>query len=381
MELAPRRTVRRKKTKMEKQEQVTGPVKTRTQVDAIYLAELIQEIVEEHPELGRVALQKMEARPEQDPDRLPAPETGATAAGLPAIDPEVPSAKGELPPVTTKECRPVPDIPYHRYAAQFMVDSQQERREVEVAASQFMDGYNNGADWVFHDCRYGTVREWDEARGFGFLVEDLTEQEVFVNRRAVKHQAEPKWRHNLRVGERVTFAKLGSKRGYWAVAVLRVPVRVPKEIWEEQPPSPCTHQDTPPRADSPTSGPVISGSVHAAGHTTVHLATHNYPPVPSMPAAKKLTYMVTRGESSASGSSELRAAAACQPPGPRFSSPIQAVTTADQRLPGFRYYEELRGNPYLHRGAAYSAIRGPGIRRVPPATSTRLGDKLFRTVI
>lgn len=149
----------RKFKKMERQMQVTSSGKTPTQADGSYLEELIQEIVEWHPDLVRVALQKVDARPAQDPDKLPAPETKETAVGLPVIDPEVPSSAGELPPATTEGCRPAPDIPYHRYAAQFIVDSQQERREVEIASSQYMDGYNNGADWVFHDRRYGTVRE------------------------------------------------------------------------------------------------------------------------------------------------------------------------------------------------------------------------------
>lgn len=179
----------------------------------------------------------------------------------------------------------------------------------------------------------------------------------------------------------MTFAKLGSKKGYWAVAVLRVPLMAPKEKWEDQPPSSSTRQDNPPRAESPTSGPMIAGSVHAAGHATVHLATHNYTPAPSVPAAKKLAYVVTEGVPAASVSSELQAKAACLPPGPRFSSPIQAATTPYQRLPGFRYYEGMTVNPYLHRVPAYSAIRGPGIRRMPPAMRTRLGDKLFRAVI
>lgn len=198
----------------------------------------------------------------------------------------------------------------------------------------------------------------------------MTEQEIFVNRRAVKHQVEPKWRHNHRVGERVTFCKLGSKQGYWAVAVLRVTERVPKETWEESTPSPCNPVVTPPRADSPTSGPVVAGFIHAGAHATVSLATHNYSPAPLPSAEGKVSFVVTRNK-----------APGTAPPGPRYVAPNMGGVTLQQRSPGYRYYEDIRVNPYLHRGAAYSAIRGPGIRRVPLATTTRMGEKLYRNVI
>lgn len=370
---------------MASQVTVADSARTRTPAEARYLAELIQEIVELHPDLAEEALSKIKAQPTPSPDGVSLSEKETAKTGDRAAEPGKIPAKEEMtpvsssPPVPEPERRPVTDIPWHRYDALFVVESQQERKEVEVAASQFMDGLDNGAEWVYRDRRYGTVREWDEARGFGFLVEDLTEQEIFVNRRAVKHQVEPKWRHNLRVGERVTFCKLGSKRGYWAVAVLRANERAPEEIWEEPTPSPCNPVVTPPRADSPTSGPVVSGSIHAGAHATVNLATHNYSPAPLPPAERKVSYVVTR--SKAPESAELCIAAASQPPDQRYVTPIRGGVTLEQRSPGYRYYEDIGVNPYLHRGADYSAIRGPGIRRVPLATTTRMGEKLYRQVI
>lgn len=68
----------------------------------------------------------------------------------------------------------------------------------------------------------GIVTQWDEVHGYGFIKEDDTEDEVFVNHRAVKRLNDPRWKHNLFVGERIEFAKGLGRQGYWAVAVTRI---------------------------------------------------------------------------------------------------------------------------------------------------------------
>lgn len=334
----------------------------------------LRELVAKHLEAVRAALMTAEAETAQVKDK---PES--TATGRMVREAPIPPQKRVLSPEESTVRGQIREIPLHKYAAQFTVDSQQERREVEIAASRYMDGFHTGADWVMFDRRTGTVKEWDESRGFGFLEEDLTQQEIFVNRRAVKHQAEPKWRHNLRVGERVTFAKLGSRRGLWAVAVLRVP-DLPDRV--EKPPSPRGRQETPVRADSPTAGHVIGGSVHAEGYATVHLETHQYSP--PAPATKKLAYVVAKQLLPDSSQEELQQKVKLPAPEPRFSPPRLPVTvsSSDFVYPlGLRSYEGMTVNPYLHRGPAYSSIRGPGIRRRPSVTRTRLGEWVFRPVI
>lgn len=138
-----------------------GPVASATAATPV--ATPLQEIVELHPDLVQEALLKVQAQPMPNPDGVSLSAREATKTGARSADSEGTSAKGEVPPVSSPppasktECRPATAIPYHRYAAQFVVETQQERKEVEVAASQFMDGFNNGADWVYRDRRYGTV--------------------------------------------------------------------------------------------------------------------------------------------------------------------------------------------------------------------------------
>lgn len=334
----------------------------------------LKELIAKHPEAVRAALTTAEAETKQAKDK-----PASTAIGRMVRETPIPPERGVPSPKESTVRAQTREIPLHKYAEQFSVDSQQERREVEIAASRYMDGFDTGADWVMFDRRTGTVKEWDESRGFGFLEEDLTQQEIFVNGRAVKHQAEPKWRHNLQVGERVTFAKLGSRRGLWALAVLRVP-DLPARV--EKPPSPRGCQDTPLRADSPTAGHVIGGSVHAEGYATVHLETHQYSP--PAPTPKKLAYVVAKQVLPDSSQEELQPTVTLPAPEPRSSPPRLPVTisSADFVYPvGFRGHNNMSVNPYLHRGPAYSPIRGPAIRRRPAVTRTRLGEWVFRPVI
>lgn len=395
---------------------IAEPATLRTKAEGLYLAELLQELRAAHPDLvqqAQLALQarpapiKVEARPVEreaaeeksvtrlaeenlierktisDPAEVSPAEKRIDISPVKESPAEPPTASvsGQAP-ASARESRPIREIPDRQYAPLFHVDSTEERREVELLASQYMDGYDNGADWVYRDRRCGTVREWDEVRGFGFLLEDLTEQEVFVSRRAVKRLMEPKWRHNLKTGERVTFCKLGSRRGYWAVAVLRVADTVPERVLKRDRPGVAAQEVkapveevpvvTPPRAESPTSGPVISGSIHAGPHATLNLATHNYAPAPLPAAEKRLSVTVK----------PVSPAAVIDP-----SLKAQELAPSAQRLtrvpaaPGYRFYEEVGVNPYLHRGEMYCAVRGPAIRRVYTTSDTQRGGKFFKRVI
>lgn len=395
---------------------IAEPATLRTKAEGLYLAELLQELRAAHPDLVEQAQLTLQARPapimvearpmereavEERSVTSPAEESLiarktisdpaevspaekvidiSPAKESPAAPPTA-SVSGQTP-ASERESRPTREVPGRQYAPLFHVDSSEERREVEVLASQYMDGYENGADWVYRDRRCGTVREWDEVRGFGFLLEDLTEQEVFVNRRAVKRLMEPKWRHNLKIGERVTFCKLGSRRGCWAVAVLRVADTVPERVVKRDRPGVAAPEGkapveevpvvTPPRAESPTSGPVISGSIHAGAHATVNLATHNYAPAPLPAAEKRLSVTVTPVRPAAVIEQSLKA----QVPAP----PARRLTRLPA-APGYRFYEEIGVNPYLHRGEVYCAIRGPAIRRVSTTSDARRGGKFFKNVI
>lgn len=335
---------------------------------------VLQQLVTHHPGMVKAALMAAEESPKQ----VTTSAKGQLEKEMPSPHPSLPekevSSTGEP---TTKI--PTQEVPLWRYASRFYVDSQEERRRVEVAASRYMDGFDTGADWVMRDRRKGTVKQWDEARGFGFIEEDYTEQEIFVNRRAVKHQAEPKWRHNLVVGERVTYVKLGSKRGLWAVAVLRAS-EAPLE--DESPPSPRGRPETPVRAESPTSGHVIGGSVHAEGHATIHLESHQYSP--PIPAPKKVSYVVTREAVPDSSSEELQLKETLHTTELRQSPPRLPVTvsTAEFGYPqGFTGWGSMGVNPYLHRGPDYSSVRGPAIRRGPPMTRSVQGEWVFRHAI
>lgn len=96
-----------------------------------------------------------------------------------------------------------------------------------------MDGWKNGATWVNEYRRSGTVLEFDEGQGYGFIIADDCGEEVFVNRRAVKPMSKPHWRHSLRMGERVIFARVKRVKGWWAAAMKRIETPREKEVWED----------------------------------------------------------------------------------------------------------------------------------------------------
>lgn len=93
--------------------------------------------------------------------------------------------------------------------------------QLEREAALYMDGRSDRGAWVMEGRTTGIVTQWDELHGYGFIEEHETEDEVFVNRRAVKRLDMPRWKHNLFVGEKVEFAKGLGRKGYWAVAVTR----------------------------------------------------------------------------------------------------------------------------------------------------------------
>lgn len=84
------------------------------------------------------------------------------------------------------------------------------------------------------DRRAGTVSDFNEVNSCSNIIEDGTQQLIFVNRLAVKRLAEPRWRHSLRPGERVTFAKIGGPKSFWAAEVMREREEPPQDIWEEE---------------------------------------------------------------------------------------------------------------------------------------------------
>lgn len=269
------------------------------------LEEIVEEMIKKYPEMVREALHRAESSATAEVD-----EHQKAASGLSVTNLEPQAAVGEPSPKPMEQQHQAPSIPFHRYAAQFMVETQDERREVELAASQYMDGFNDGADWVFNDRRLGTVTEW-----------------------------------------------------------------------EEEPPSTFQRPNSSPRAERPTSGPMIRGSVHAAGHATVNLATHHYPPVPQ---AKRLSYVMAKPVPVEAAQEEQRPTPLWTVRDPQASAPRYPgpASTAFYLPPSeFRCGETTGVNPYLHRGPAYSSIRGPGIRRQPLATRTRQGERLFRAVI
>lgn len=323
---------------------IAEPSTLRTKAEGLYLAALLQELRSVHPELVEQAQLALQARPASSPSEEKAVETKAaerkgeasSAEESPAVPPK--SAVSDQTPASARESRPTSEIPDREFTALFHTDSSEERRRVEVLASQYMDGYDNGADWVYRDRRCGTVREWDEVRGFGFLTQDLTGQEVFVNRRAVKRMLEPKWRHNLQVGERVTFCKLSSRRGYWAVAILRMADSVPGRVPKREKPAAAEVKEkvevvpevTPARAESPTIGPVISGPIHAGPHATLNLATHNYAPAPPPAADKTLAVTIRPARSAAAEEPSSKAVTLIHPAGqlPRSCHPVATAASS-----------------------------------------------------
>lgn len=92
--------------------------------------------------------------------------------------------------------------------------SEKGQLEEERDAALFMDRRGTKEKWVMENRYMGVVTQWSDEQGNGFLEEDKTGDELFVNRRSVKRVAEPRWRHNLCIGELVEFAKCPCPKGY-----------------------------------------------------------------------------------------------------------------------------------------------------------------------
>lgn len=97
--------------------------------------------------------------------------------------------------------------------------NEQYKLQMEREATLYMDSRVDKGLWVMEDRTTGVVTQWDDLHGYSFIEKDGTVDEVFVNRQAVKRLAEPRWHHNLKIGERVEFAKGLGHQGYWAVRV------------------------------------------------------------------------------------------------------------------------------------------------------------------
>lgn len=121
--------------------------------------------------------------------------------------------------------------------------------------------------WVIEDRRSGTVLEFDEAQGYGFIIEDDCGEELFVNRRAVKSMSELHWQHSLRRGERVMFARVKGVKGWWAAAVQRIEPPREKEVWDEAPQS----RETPSPPGLPGYRSPARGSVYVEGQSSAQV--------------------------------------------------------------------------------------------------------------
>lgn len=152
------------------------------------------------------------------------------------------------------------------------------QKAAEREAARFMYGRSLKGKWGLEERTIGTVMYFDEQRGFGFIEEDETFDEIFVNRRSIKWLIEPNLMHNLRNGERVTFAKCLGERGFWAAGVVRVEApSPPPEAWDSD------RSTSPPAAIAlskfkmPEPGTTTTGAVHVYGSATIHLTNNtNY---------------------------------------------------------------------------------------------------------
>lgn len=163
------------------------------------------------------------------------------------------------------------------------------------------------------DRRTGTVLEFNKKNGCGTIMEDETGQTIFVNRRAVKRLAEPRWRHSLRAGEeRVSFAKVGGLKGFWAAGVMRIKEVTPVEVWEKS--ADHLHQQASSQvswAEPATAlpAPMVGGSVYVTGEAMVTLVHRAQTPALAQRYAcavsRSLDLTPERGESLAWGAGAL----------------------------------------------------------------------------
>lgn len=355
----------------------------RSREKAATLEQRVRAMVERHPDLVRSALALIPAPPappitspttlmdlpccsesEADspvisPPTDPVPveascvsETSTSSSICEAPVPSFPTAQTEpaARPITSSG----PVIPRERFLSKYAVLDPREQRDWEKEAAAYMDGYDNGAEWVMEDRRRGTVLDFDIKTGCGHILEDETGQTVFVNRRAVKRLVEPRWRHNLHPSERVTFAKVAGVRGFWAAAVLRC--KDPADIVvEEQGEARCPEGQM--MASSgvwaemvpakPAS--VVGGSIYATGEAMVTISSKAASPVPQYACeGSQSREWVPLG-----APGRIKEVTGPATPAPRSVLHPPAVP--------------IVVNPYIHRGEAYSPIRGPAVRR--PATT------------
>lgn len=198
----------------------------------------------------------------------------------------------------TRSTRVVPQI---RTLRDIAFNNPSAQRALETEAALYMDGRDDAASWVMEDHRSGTVLDWEEVRGYGFILEDNTGDKVFVNRRADKRLNEPNWRHNLIRGERVTFAKTKGLKGFWVAGVKRIEQAATiDDNWEDDTLSSFSNTaaiaSTVPAAFTGERN-AVAGSVYVQGDASVQITNHASP------------------------------------------------------------------NPYIHRGHSYSRARGPGLSR------------------
>lgn len=257
-----------------------GPSKISAEVEqdkpSSTLQEIIAAMVAHHPEEVEAAMRQ---RQEEAAVRQRSGES-------PAKDWEVPlpaAPEGPSPPPTKTETarKPTPPagpvIPREQFLSKYAVLDPLEQREWEKEAAAYMDGYENRADWVMEDRSTGTVLEFDGKTGCGYILEDGTGQSIFVNRRAVKRLSEPRWRHTLRLGERVSFAKLAGVKGFWAAGIVRLKdpadVVVTSDVKEQQPAGQLVASSGAWAESAMVKPPtIVGGSVYATGEATVTIS-------------------------------------------------------------------------------------------------------------
>lgn len=125
--------------------------------------------------------------------------------------------------------------------------------------------------------------DFNEKNGCRTILEYGTGQTIFVNRRAVKRLSEPRWRHSLRAGERISFAKVGGLKGFWAASIMRMKEEAPLELWEEggdHHQTLASSQVSWAEPTAPMSTPQVSGSVYAIEEATIHLVIHTQAAAP-----------------------------------------------------------------------------------------------------
>lgn len=174
---------------------------------AATLEQRVRAMVERHPELVRSALALIPVPP-APPNTSPItstdlllssePEAGCPVHRSPAAPllieascasetstsssiceapvltiPEVPSPSTAQTEPAERPTPPAgPVISRERFSSRYAVFDPREQRDWEKEAAAYMDGYDNGAEWVMEDRRKGTVLDFDVKTGCGHILED-----------------------------------------------------------------------------------------------------------------------------------------------------------------------------------------------------------------